>query len=103
MSVILLTSVITYAIIVLHITRQVSSMKQITITKARDDIYNIVNSVSESHEPVLLTGKKNAVILSQDDWESIQETLYLLSIPGMHESLIEGMNTPTDQCFKDSP
>lgn len=78
-------------------------MKHINITKARNDIYNIAEDVAVSHEPVLITGKNNIVMISEDDWESIQETLYLMSIPGMYESLVEGMNTPTEECSKELP
>lgn len=54
-----------------------------------------------SHEPVLISGKRgNAVLLSEDDWRSIQETLYLLSIPGMRDSIVEGLKTPAAKCAK---
>jgi prevent-host-death family protein len=73
-------------------------MTTITITEARKRLYRIVEDVQTSHEPVQLTGKGgNAVLVSEDDWRSIQETLHLLSIPGMRESIIEGMETPTSE------
>jgi len=51
-----------------------------------------LDEASETHEPIQITGKRtNAVLVSEDDWRSIQETLYLSSIPGMQESIIEGL------------
>jgi antitoxin YefM len=74
-------------------------MPTITITEARKNLFNLVDQVSESHEPALLTGKRsNAVLISEEDWNAIQETLHLVSIPGMKESIQEGMATPVDQC-----
>ena len=69
-------------------------MRTINVTKARADLYNLLLETSESHEPIQITGKKtNAVLLAEDDWRAIQETLHLSSIPGMRESIIEGLNT----------
>ncbi|MEQ9425243.1 MAG: type II toxin-antitoxin system Phd/YefM family antitoxin [Cyclobacteriaceae bacterium] len=70
-------------------------MKTLTTTEARKNIYKLVDQTSETHEPIQITGKKNnAVLVSEEDWRSIQETLFLISIPGMRESIIEGMKTP---------
>ncbi|QEG36883.1 type II toxin-antitoxin system Phd/YefM family antitoxin [Bythopirellula goksoeyrii] len=72
-------------------------MKDIPATKARADLYNLIDSVTSTSSPVLITGKrKNAVLISEDDWRAIQETLHLLGIPGMRESIVEGMQTPAD-------
>ncbi len=61
-------------------------MKTINVTNARANLYKLLEETSKSHEPVQITGKKtNAVLVSEDDWRSIQETLYLTSIPGMRE------------------
>lgn len=69
-------------------------MSNMNITNARKDLYKIVQSVNETHEPVFITGKNSsAILVGEEDWRSIQETLYLTSIPGMRESIIEGMNT----------
>ena len=58
--------------------------------------------VSLSHEPVVITGKRaNAVLIAEDDWRAIQETLYLLNIPGMRESIRNGLNTPIEKCRED--
>jgi prevent-host-death family protein len=72
-------------------------MPTLTATDARANLYKLLDQVADSHEPILITGKRtNAVLISEDDWRSIEETLYLLSIPGMRESIIEGMNTPIE-------
>ena len=77
-------------------------MKTINATKARDKLYRLIDEINSSHEPVYITGKrKNAVLVSEDDWQSIQETLYLLSIPNMRKSIIEGMKTPLSDCSED--
>jgi prevent-host-death family protein len=71
-------------------------MTTITATEARKLLYKLLDDVSGSHEPVQITGKRgNAVLVSQEDWDSVQETLYLVSIPGMRESILAGMATPT--------
>ena len=58
--------------------------------------------MSETHEPIQITGKRgNAILISEDDWRAIQETLYLQSISGMKDSIIEGMKTPVDECDKE--
>lgn len=74
-------------------------MTLITATKARSSLFQLLDTVAASHEPVLITGKRgNAVLIAEEDWRAINETLYLLDIPGMRESIIEGLNTPVDQC-----
>ncbi|HFQ93326.1 MAG TPA: type II toxin-antitoxin system Phd/YefM family antitoxin [Anaerolineae bacterium] len=74
-------------------------MPTLTATEARAKLYNLLDEVAATHEPVLITGKRaNAVLLSEEDWRAVEETLYLLSIPGMRESIIEGLNTPIEQC-----
>ena len=73
-------------------------MSTINITNARKDLYRIVKSVNESHEPVHIAGKNSAaVLIGEEDWRSIQETLYLLSIKGMRDSIVEGMKVPVDE------
>jgi len=72
-------------------------MKTINVTKARADLYNLLLETSESHEPIQITGKNtNAVLLAEDDWRAIQETLFLSAIPGMRESIIEGLATDVE-------
>jgi prevent-host-death family protein len=71
----------------------------ITATEARNTLYKLLDRVAESHEPIQITGKRgNAVLVAEDDWRAVQETLYLLSMPGMRESIIEGMKTPVEEC-----
>ena len=73
-------------------------MKTLTATQARKEIYRLLDEASDTHEPIQITGKRsNAVLISEDDWRSIQETLYLTSISGMQESIIEGMKTPLEE------
>ncbi|MFA9462393.1 type II toxin-antitoxin system Phd/YefM family antitoxin [Thiohalorhabdus methylotrophus] len=74
-------------------------MPTLTASEARSQLYRLIDQVAESHEPTLISGKRNnAVILSEDDWRTIQETLHLLAIPGMRESIHEGMETPIEEC-----
>ena len=77
-------------------------MQTINVTKARGRLYSLLDQVSETHEPVAIKGKRTAAILiSEEDWRSIQETLYLLSIPGMRGSIVKGLNTPLEKCAKE--
>lgn len=70
-------------------------MSSINITNARKNLYKLIENLAETHEPIHITGKnKSAVLIGEDDWRSIEETLYLLSIPGMRESIIKGMKEP---------
>jgi len=71
----------------------------ISVSKARANIFKLIQETNESHNPIIITGKKNdAVLLSLDDWNAIQETLYLTSIPNMRESIIKGLNTKVEDC-----
>jgi len=77
-------------------------MKVITASKARATLYRLLDEAGDSHEPIEITGKRsNAVLLNKKDWNAIQETLYLLSIPGMRESIRKGLKTPIDECVKE--
>lgn len=72
-----------------------------TATEARAQLYNLVDEVSESHDPVLITGRRaNAVLISEKDWNSVQETLYLTSIPGMRKAIQEGLKRPVSKCAR---
>ena len=74
-------------------------MKTISVTKARSNLYQLIDETSNIHEPIQITGKRsNAILISEDDWRAIQETLYLLSVPGMRESIEKGLQTPVDEC-----
>ena len=74
-------------------------MTTITATEARKLLYKLLADVSDTHEPIHITGKRgNAVLIGEDDWRAVQETLYLVSIPGMRESILTGIATPVDEC-----
>ena len=72
-------------------------MTTLNVTEARANLYKLIDDTSVNHEPVVITGKRgNAVLLSEDDWNAINETLHLLSVPGMRESILEGMQETID-------
>ena len=75
-------------------------MTNITVTNARKDLYKLMDQVAETHEPVVITGKRSSsVLISAEDFAAIQETLYLQSIPGMTQSILEGSKTPSEKCI----
>ena len=74
-------------------------MTTIRATEARARLFKLLDQAAESHEPIQITGKRaNAILISEEDWRAIQETLYLLSIPGMRESIRRGLKTPVKKC-----
>lgn len=74
-------------------------MQTLSASDARANLYRLMDQTAESHQPIVITGKRhNAVLLAAEDWQAIQETLHLLSIPGMRESIREGMATPVAAC-----
>ena len=74
-------------------------MATIRATKARQNLYTLIDEVAQTHEPIEISGKRSsAVLVAEEDWRAIQETLYLLSAPGMRDSLVEGMKTDVDEC-----
>ncbi len=74
-------------------------MTTITATAARKQLYSLLDDVADSHEPIQISGRRNsAVLLSEDDWRSVQETLYLTSIPGMRDSIRKGLKTAVRKC-----
>ncbi|HEY4761007.1 MAG TPA: type II toxin-antitoxin system Phd/YefM family antitoxin [Thermoguttaceae bacterium] len=76
-------------------------MTTLTATEARKRLYTLLDDVAESHEAVQIAGKRNsAVLVSEEDWRTIQETLYLMSVPGMKKSIIKGLRTPVKKCSK---
>ena len=73
-------------------------MTSMSATEARKQLYKLLDDVAASHEPIEITGRRsNAVLVSEDDWRAVQETLHLLSIPGMRESILEGMAAPVEE------
>ena len=70
-----------------------------SVDAAKNDLEGLITQTSQAHRPIVITSPhRNAVLLAEDDWNSIQETLYLVSIPGMRDSILEGMKTPVDDC-----
>lgn len=79
-------------------------MTTITATEARKQLYRLLDELGQSHEPVHISSKRGgAVLVSEEDWRSIQETLHLLSVPGMRESIVKGLETPVEKCGTDLP
>ena len=77
-------------------------MKTITATLARSDLYKVIDSAVRDHEPIQITGKRgNAVLVAEADWRAIQETLHLVSIPGMRRSIREGMVETIEECSRE--
>ena len=74
-------------------------MTALTATDARKKFFTLIDDVAESHEPIQIEGKRNsAILISEEDWRAIQETLYPESFPNMRESIIKGLNTPVEEC-----
>jgi antitoxin YefM len=74
-------------------------MRTIRVSDARADLYNLIEEVAASHKPVKIMGKRgNVIAISEEDWQAVEETLYLTSIKGMRESILEGMATSVKEC-----
>ena len=74
-------------------------MPTLSATEARTKLYRLIDETSLTHEPIVITGKRgNAVLISENDWRAIQETMFLLNISGMRESIQEGLATPIENC-----
>ncbi len=77
-------------------------MSTLNATDARSKIYALIDETAETHKPITITGKRgNAVLLSEEDWNAINETLYLVSMPGMRESIRKGLDVDLDECSED--
>lgn len=77
-------------------------MPTLNATEARSKLYGLIDETTASHEPVIIKGKRgNAVLISEEDWRSIQETMYLLTIPGMRKSIRDGLATPVENCTRE--
>jgi antitoxin YefM len=73
---------------------------RLNASEARTRLYNLIDQAAETHQPVVITGKRhNAILLSEEDWNSINETISLLSVPGMRESIKEGIAQDLEECF----
>ena len=76
-------------------------MTTLTASEARAELYRLIDQVAESHKPIVISGKRaNAILISEEDWSAIQETLYLLAIPGMRESIKDVMAEPISKSKK---
>jgi antitoxin YefM len=77
-------------------------MTTYNVTEARANLYKLIDETADTHQPIVIKGKRsNAVLLSEEDWSAINETLHLLSIPGMRESIREGMDTALEDTSKE--
>jgi prevent-host-death family protein len=77
-------------------------MNILNVTEARAKLYTLIDETAASHQPVIITGKRgNAVLVSEEDWNAISETLYLLSVPGMRESIKEGLKQDLSECSQE--
>lgn len=77
-------------------------MTAISATEARKSLYNLVDEVSQSHDPIQIIGKRNsAVLISEEDWRAVQETLFLTAIPGMRASIRKGLKTSVEECSEE--
>lgn len=77
-------------------------MTTLSASEARKRLYNLVDEVKESHTPIQIVGKRNsAILVSEEDWKAIEETLHLASIPGMRESIRKGIKTPIEKCSEE--
>ena len=73
----------------------------VTASEARAALYRLIDQTAASHQPILISGKRSsAVLVSAEDWQAIQETLYLLSVPGMRESIKKGRAEPLNTSAK---
>jgi antitoxin YefM len=78
------------------------NMTILNVTEARSKLYSLIDETQETHRPIIITGKRgNAVLVSEEDWNAITETLHLLSVPGMRESIKEGLKQDISECSKE--
>ena len=77
-------------------------MDILNATEARSRLYTLIDQATQTHKPIVITGKRNnAVLISEEDWKAINETMYLLSIPGMRESIREGLKENLNDCSQE--
>lgn len=77
-------------------------MTTFTAIEARSKLYKLIEQTANSLEPILIKGKSsNVILISEENWKAVNETLYVVSIPGMRESIIEGMQFDLDDCDKE--
>jgi prevent-host-death family protein len=86
----------------MHFFPKERSMHTLTASEARANLYRLIDEAAESHEPIVISGKRSsAILISAEDWRAIQETLYLLAVPGMRESIKAGMAEPLAESAKE--
>ena len=74
-------------------------MNTINVTNARKNLYKIIKSINDSHEPIHVSGKNGSVVMiAEEDWKAIEETLFLTSDPKLRKSIIDGMNESIENC-----
>ena len=74
-------------------------MTTLNVTEARAKLYSLIDETEQSHQPIVITGKRNnAVLISENDWNAVNETLFLLSIPNMRESIRQGLQADNNEC-----
>ena len=77
-------------------------MTTMTATEARKQLYGLLDEIADSHEPIQIAGRRHsAVLIGEDDWRAVQETLYLTGVPGMRASILRGLKTPVEKCAKE--
>lgn len=77
-------------------------MTILTASEARTKLYRLMDETAKSHKPIIITGKRtNAILISEEDWSAIQETLYLQSIPNVRKSIKKGLKTPISECSEE--
>lgn len=77
-------------------------MSTLNVTDARSKLYALIDETAKTHRPITITGKRgNAVLISEEDWNAVNETLYLVSIPGMRESIRDGMESALEECSEE--
>lgn len=77
-------------------------MTTLTASEARANLYRLIDEAMQSHEPIRISGKRgNAILIAEEDWQAIQETLFLMAVPGMRESIKEGMAEPIESSAKE--
>ncbi len=77
-------------------------MTILNATEARARLYSLIDEAATTHEPIVITGKRsNAILVAEEDWNAITETLHLLSVPGMKESIQEGLGQDLSECSKE--
>jgi len=77
-------------------------MTILNVTEARSKLYSLIDETANTHQPIIIKGKRsNAILVSEEDWNAISETLFLLSVPNMRESIQTGLKESLELCSKE--